>query len=114
MATVRIGVARYIWFSMPGALSHPMWPDWVFFEIFQASNGWSVHDYWLRSTFGFIDAQFDIRPWRILRADQSKLMNDRGGIIRACRNQARDDGEPLDGYHKVIAVVHARHATQAR
>jgi hypothetical protein len=88
-------------------MTHPQWPDSAFFEIFQASNGWSLHDYWLRSTFGFIDAQFEVRPWRILRRGQAELMNDRNAIIDACRGQAREDGESLDGYDRVIAFVHA-------
>jgi hypothetical protein len=109
MGTIRIGLARYEWeVPAPNALSHPPWPDWAFSEIFQAGNGWSVHDYWLRSTFGFVDARFDIRPWRILRGGvQAQLMNNNRAIIAACRQQALDDGEPLVGYDQVIAFAHA-------
>jgi hypothetical protein len=122
MATVRIGVVRYMWGAVaPTAQTHPQWPDWAYHEIFQASNGWSAHDYWLRSTFGLIDAQFDIRPWRILRRDQGEmldpalvldwessiLMENRRLCLAAVRQQARDDGDSLDGYDGVIAFVHA-------
>ena len=110
MPTVRIGLARYRWqTAAPGAMGHLEWPDWVFDEIFRAPNGWSLHDYWLRSTFGFIDAQFDIRPGCGTLRDRAEadLMDDTWAIIDACKQQAQDDGAPLVGYDAVIAFVHA-------
>jgi hypothetical protein len=58
-------------------------------------------------TFGFIDVEFDIRPWRVLRGrSQAELKDHRGQILEACKRQAQEDGEPLEGYDQIIAFVH--------
>ena len=104
----RIKILRYVWEAgWSGARSVPPWPDGAFAEIFQEANGWSVRDFWRRSTRGRLDPEFDIAPWGILYGrSHEALRDDRGGIIEACRRQAAADGMALAGYRHVIAFVH--------
>lgn len=106
--TVRIKVLRYVWEDgWSGARSIPPWPDGVFSEIFQAANGWSIRDFWLRSTLGRTNLRFDIAPWGVLYGrSHEALKDDRGEVIGACRHQAELDGLPMTGYDHVVAFVH--------
>ncbi|HEV2756089.1 MAG TPA: hypothetical protein VG318_09985 [Actinomycetota bacterium] len=108
MTTCRVAVARYVWSTAaPPVIPQLQWPDTFYEALFNGRNGWSLHDFWLRSTFGWIDLQFDIRPWRTLRREKTEVVNNRGAILDACRSQARDDGEPIEGYDAMIAFMHA-------
>ena len=89
------------------AVAQFQWADPFYEALFNGRNGWSLHDFWLRSTFGHFDVQFEIRPWRILRRAHAEVGNVREQILDACRSQARDDGEPLDGYDALVAFMHA-------
>jgi hypothetical protein len=105
---VRAKLLRYIWDTgWSGAAAARPWPDHVFTDMFQAPNGHSVRDFWLRSTFGSTDIVFDIAPWGVLQGrSQEELKDDRAAILSACRRQADRDGVPVAGYDHVIAFVH--------
>lgn len=106
--TVRIKILRYVWEAgWSGARSAPPWPDGVFAEVFRGANGWSVRDFWRRSTGGRVDLAFDIASWGILYGQSHEdLRADREGILGACLWQAELDGLPMAGYDHVIAFVH--------
>jgi hypothetical protein len=103
---VRLKILRYVWeTAWSGARSVPPWPDPVFTEIFQAANGWSVRDFWLR--YGRVDLEFDIASWGILYGQShERLREDRMGILACCRRQAMADGIDLTGFDHVVAFVH--------
>ncbi|MDP8909204.1 MAG: hypothetical protein M3N47_08845 [Chloroflexota bacterium] len=100
-------VIRYAWETPSPQSPHARWPDWVFDEIFGAPNGWSLGDYWRRCTLGLIEPHFGVTPaWHVIQTPQDELMHDRGGMARAARDQALQDGVDLSGYHHVIAYFH--------
>jgi hypothetical protein len=105
---VRVKILRCVWETgWSGAVPMRPWPDEVFTDTFQAANGWSVRDFWRRSSFGHIDVEFDIGPWVVLQGDsQERLKDDRAGIIAAFRRQAERDHVPLAGYDHVVAFAH--------
>jgi hypothetical protein len=88
-----------------------MWPDALFHETFQANNGWSLRDYWLRSTFGLLRLEFDFSIanwWRLDDQTHAALKDDRGGILAAARRVVEvDNGISLARFNQVIAFVHA-------
>lgn len=103
-----VKMLRCVWETgWSGAVPTRPWPDQVFTDIFQAANGWSVRDFWLRSSFGHTDVGFDIGPWTVLQGGaQERLKDDRAGIIAASRHQAERDHVPLARYDHVVAFVH--------
>jgi hypothetical protein len=105
---VRVKVLRCVWETgWSGAVPTRPWPDQVFTEVFQAANGRSVRDFWLRSTFGHTEVEFDIGPWAVLQGEsQETLKDDRAGIVAACRRQAERDAVPVAGFDHVVAFVH--------
>ena len=115
----RICVLRYRWQTpRPGPKFqnriHPrrgsLWPDNFMYELLEAHNGWSLRDYWYRSTFGLIDLEFVVQPWRVLPKDQgSKEANgpeSRKDVISWCKAQAIADGVKLEGFTHIIAFLH--------
>jgi hypothetical protein len=79
--------------------------------LFQASNGWSLRDYWLRSTFGLLQFEFDFSIahwWRFGDFDQTSTSGNRFGIITDARQivEAETPGI-LDRFDQIIAFVHA-------
>jgi hypothetical protein len=106
--TVRVKVLRCVWETgWSGAAPTRPWPDQVFTEVFQAANGRSVRDFWLRSTFGHADVEFDIGPWAVLQGGaQETLKDDRAGTVAACRRQAERDAVPVAEFDHVVAFVH--------
>jgi hypothetical protein len=105
---VRVKILRCVWETgWSGAVPTRPWPDQVFTDTFQAANGWSVRDFWRRSSFGHADVDFDIGPWAVLQGGaQERLKDDRAGIIAAFRHQAERDHVSLTGYEHVVAFVH--------
>jgi hypothetical protein len=111
---IRVAVLRFLWApgpEVPGALPHLTWPDNLFHELFQASNGWSLRDYWLRSSFGLLQLEFDFSIanwWRFGDHTQAELMQDRQGMLAAARGVVeKDNGISLKDFDEVIAFVHA-------
>ena len=106
--TVPIKVLRCVWETgWSGAMPERPWPDRAFTDIFQSANGWSVRDFWLRSSFGHTDLRFDIEPWAVLQgASHETLKDDGAATVAACRRQAACDHVPLSSYPHVIAFVH--------
>ena len=112
---IRVAVLRFYWAGgpiPPDALPHPTWPDDFYFQLFQASNGWSIRDYWLRTTFGLLQLEFDlsIAPWWHLREEgqsHASLSGSRGGVITACRREVEANGISLAEFDHVVAFMHA-------
>jgi hypothetical protein len=105
---MRVKLLRYVWETgWSGAAPMRPWPDQVFTDTFQAANGWSVRDFWQRSSFGHTDVEFDIGPWAVLLdGSQEALKDDRAAIVAAFRRQAERDHVPLSRYEHVVAFVH--------
>ncbi|WP_157498153.1 hypothetical protein [Leifsonia sp. Leaf336] len=92
------------------------WPDELFYELFQGSNGWSVRDYWLRSSLGLLQLEFDFsigKWWRLGDISRSStapngklLKDDRGQLYAAIRSFLNKEDVSLDGFDQVIAFVH--------
>lgn len=111
---IKVAVLRFLWAPGPvpvDAKPHLQWPDELLRELFQASNGWSLRDYWLRSTFGLLQLEFDFSIaswWRLGDHAHADLKDDRGGILAAARRVVEgDNGVSLAGFDAVIAFVHA-------
>jgi hypothetical protein len=104
---IRVCVLRYDW-QKPrlGVTPGAKWPDAFFQALYNGPDGWSISSYWNRCTFGLIDLQFEFQPWRMLPHDQAQDGDDRGGILRICKEQARADGVKLETFDKVVAFVH--------
>ena len=90
----------------PGAALRAKWPDAFCEAVFGNLNGWSVSSYWNRCAFGLIDLHFELQPCRMLPHGQAQEDDDRGAILRICKEQATADGVKLDGFDTVIAFVH--------
>jgi hypothetical protein len=83
------------------------WPDTFLHEVLAAHNGWSLRDYWYRASFGLVDLEFVVQPWRVLPKDQSsEEAKDRHLVIEMCKDQAKLDGVQLGGIDHVIAFLH--------
>lgn len=113
-APMKIAVLRLLWApgpQVPDEKPHLQWPDEFFFELFQASNGWSLRDYWHRASFGLLQLEFDFsiaRWWRFGDHSHAELKDDRNGILAAARQVIEgDNGVSLSAYDGVIAFVHA-------
>ncbi|GAB2982424.1 hypothetical protein GCM10027184_36770 [Saccharothrix stipae] len=106
----RVLIVRGLW-SPPQAGSASSWPWPTSFcrAVFQDPNGWSVRDYWLRSTFGLLNLQFDIEGGaaglNLEGLDANHLVHRREEAIEAVRNRARAEGINVDGYHGFIALT---------
>lgn len=110
----KVAVLRLLWAPGPAvadAKPHLQWPEEFFHELFQASNGWSLRDYWLRSSFGLLQVDFDFsiaKWWRFGDHTQAELKDGRAAILAAARRVVEDDnGVSLSGFDAVIAFVHA-------
>jgi hypothetical protein len=108
---VNVGVLRYTWLhSSAFARQNGIWPDWAFEQIFQASNGWSLHDYWLRASLGLIELEFHFEPWRVLDTFQDSYLwehpDARTRLVALCRQAATDAGVDASRFDHVIAFVH--------
>jgi hypothetical protein len=110
---IRAAVLRLLWAPGPTTTENPqlMWPDDLFYQLFQASNGWSLRDYWLRSSLGLFQLEFDLSIahwWRFGDHSHAELGNNRAGILAAARQVVeQDNGTSLSGFDQVIAFVHA-------
>ncbi|MEO6944649.1 MAG: hypothetical protein ABI053_08060 [Lacisediminihabitans sp.] len=110
---VRVAVLRFLWAPGPASGENPqlMWPDDLFFQLFQGSNGWSLRDYWLRSSLGLFQLEFDLSIahwWRFGDHTHAELANDRAGILAAAREVVeQDNSTSLSGFDRVVAFVHA-------
>jgi hypothetical protein len=111
--TIRVAVLRLLWAPGPATTEHPQltWPDDLFYELFQGSNGWSLRDYWLRSSLGLFQFEFDLSIahwWRFGDHSHAELGSNRAGILTAARQVVeQDNGISLAGFDRVIAFVHA-------
>jgi hypothetical protein len=111
---IRVAVLRFLWAPgppVPDEQAHATWPDELFHEVFQNGNGWSIRDYWLRSSFGLLQLEFDFTIstwWRLADRTHAQLRTDRAGILAACRRVVeQDNGISLSAYDHVVAFVHA-------
>lgn len=110
---IRVAILRLLWAPGPATAEIPQvtWPDDLFYQLFQASNGWSLRDYWLRSSFGLFQFEFDLSIahwWRFGDHSHAELGNNRGGILAAARQVVEQDNSmSLSGFDAVIAFVHA-------
>lgn len=106
----RVLIVRGFW-SPPQAGSASSWPWPTSFcrAVFQGSNGWSVRDYWLRSTFGLLNLQFDVEGGaaglNLEGLDANHFAHRRAEAIDAVRDRARAEGINVDGYHGFIALT---------
>jgi hypothetical protein len=93
------------------------WSDEMFRAVFTDANGWSVRDFWLRSSFGLLSFDIDMQPWRTIdlelfgRATNIPVPDDGGqnnrlNFIPFLKEQARSEGVPVDDYDQVIAFIH--------
>ena len=111
---VRVAVLRFLWPPGPavsGALPSLTWPDDFYEQLFQAQNGWSIRDYWLRSSFGLLQLEFDFSLahwWRFGDFDQASTSSNRGAILADARQIVEADSPgSLDRFDQIIAFVHA-------
>ncbi|MCW2848433.1 MAG: hypothetical protein JWR90_2407 [Marmoricola sp.] len=110
----RVAVLRLLWAPGPPVADESpqlQWSDEFFHEVFQASNGWSLRDYWLRASFGLLQLEFDFSVahwWRFGDHSHAELKDNRNGILAAARQVVEgDNGVSLAGFDAVIAFVHA-------
>lgn len=116
--TVRIAVLRFYWAPSRLHELHPpsQWPDEFADNLFQASNGWSLRDYWLRASLNLLQLEFDfsLSGWRQLgththeetAADGSLLSSHRDAVLSEARRIVEDEGHSLKSFDGVIAFVH--------
>jgi hypothetical protein len=111
---VRVAVLRFLWPPGPavsGALPSLTWPDEFYEQLFQAHNNWSIRDYWLRSSFGLLQLEFDFSLahwWRFGDFDQASTSSNRNGILDDARQIVEADSPgALDRFDQIIAFVHA-------
>ena len=113
---MKVAVLRLLWAPGPPRADeepHLQWPDELFHELFQASNGWSLRDYWRRASFGLLDLEFDLSIahwWRFGDHTHAEFMgvdHERSKILAAARQVVEDNGVSLSPYDAVIAFVHA-------
>jgi hypothetical protein len=111
--TIRVAVLRLLWAPGPATTENPQltWPDDMFYQLFQGSNGWSLRDYWLRSSLGLFQFEFDLSIahwWRFGDHSHAELGSNRAGILAAARQVVeQDNSTSLSGFDQVIAFVHA-------
>jgi hypothetical protein len=94
-----------------GALPSLTWPDDFYQQLFQAQNGWSIRDYWLRASFGLLQLEFDFSLahwWRFGDFDQASTSSNRNAILDDARQIVQADSPgALDRFDQIIAFVHA-------
>jgi hypothetical protein len=105
----RVKVVRGVW-SPPPASATPGFPWSPAFcrALFQDSNGWSLRDFWLRSSFGILNLDFDIEfgnPYVLDGLDANYLSGRRRECIDAVRQFMRERGLHVDGYDGFIALI---------
>ncbi|WP_329419989.1 hypothetical protein [Streptomyces sp. NBC_01268] len=104
---VRVFVPRFTWRTpSPDAPASTVWGSAFFDALCGRPDGWSLRDYWARSTFGLLDLQFTLSPgWAVLDRDQTQLRDDRNGMIVACREATEAAGQSLAGFDHVACFV---------
>ena len=112
--TINVAVLRLLWAPgppVPDDQPHLQWTNDFFHELFQASNGWSIRDYWHRASLGLFQLEFDLslaQWWRFGDHSHAELKDDRGGILAAARQLVEgDNGISLAAYDAVVAFVHS-------
>ncbi|WP_159599113.1 hypothetical protein [Agromyces humi] len=105
----RIAVLKYMFDDPFGDNYRPsvIWHADMVRDIFTTSNGYSVRDYWMRSTLNMLRPSFEFpnHAWLRLGRSHAELRNDRAKIAAAVRERAANDGFNLNGFDGVIAFM---------
>jgi hypothetical protein len=100
----RIAVQKYLWSEVSqDAQSNLPWGPTVFDVLLSDGNGFSMRDYWSRTTFGLFELEFTVgRLWQASGKSQDALRNDRSRMVQAFRQLYLDDGGSLDGIDSFV------------
>ena len=111
---IRVAIVPFSWQPGPHASSLPEHHPWALFstrlfgDLFNGRNGWSLHDYWSRSTFGLMRLSCDVRRgYKLSGEKQADLgRHRRNVVIDRMRRIYLDDGGSLEGYEHLVVFVH--------